>query len=417
MIHTHGWFEPYDVLLLGLGLTLLVITLGRKLFERLNLNTTYAYIALGIGAGPLLLDLAPDDALSAIPVLKRLAEAAVIISLIVLGIRIGRPITWWGWQSTVRLILIVMPATIAAVALTGMWLLGLALGPAVLLGAILAPTDPILAGPLEEESRADEAEDRFGLSSEAGLNDGFAFPFVYLGLYLTLAPDEWRSWVGAWLLLDVVWAIGLALPVGWFAGHLCGRMYVKGMARDEVSHRRRLFVPLALLLFTYGLVEMLGAYGFLAAFTAGLAFPRALQDDAALDPFANFTESVDELAKVAVLVLVGALLPWSDLLDLGWPLLAFALLLILTIRPGLTLLATAGGRFRILDRVYWGWFGIRGIGSIYYLSYALDRGIDGAAASALFSIVLGTVLISVLLHGLSVRPFLEHLEGRTEVEE
>jgi sodium/hydrogen antiporter len=129
-------------------------------------------------------------------VLERVAELAVIISLIVLGIRIGRPLSWSGWQSTLRLILIVMPATILAAALTGMWLLGLALGPAILLGAILAPTDPILAGPLEEESLEDESEDRFGLSSEAGLNDGFAFPFIYLGLYLTW-PRSRQAWAFA----------------------------------------------------------------------------------------------------------------------------------------------------------------------------------------------------------------------------
>jgi sodium/hydrogen antiporter len=417
MIDAHGWFEKYDILLLLSGLGLLLITLGRKLFERLNLNTTYVYLTVGLLAGPLLLDMAPEDALEAVPVLKRLAEAAVIISLIVLGIRIGRPISWSGWQSTVRLILIVMPATVAAVAAAGVWLLGLAFGPAVLLGAILAPTDPILAGPLEEESSADEAEERFGLSSEAGLNDGFAFPFVYLGLYLTLEPDEWRSWIGDWLLMDLLYAVALALPLGWVIGRICGRSYLKLMQKDEVSHKRRLFVPLALLLSAYGLVEMLGAYGFLAAFSSGLAFRRALAEADILDSFASFTESVDELTKAAVLLMVGALLPWAAMMALGWPLLGFALFLIVVIRPVVTLAATVGGGFERLHRVYWAWFGIRGIGSIYYLSYALDNGVEEPAASSLFAITVGTVLVSVLLHGLSVRPFLERFEGEKEVEE
>jgi sodium/hydrogen antiporter len=126
---------------------------------------------------------------------------------------------------------------------------------------------------------------------------------------------------------------------------------------------------------------------------------------------------VDELAKAAVLILIGALLPWQEFRTLGWPLLGFALGLILVLRPGITLLATMGGGFRRLDRLYWGWFGIRGIGSIYYLSYAIDTGVEDAYARALFAVATGTIVVSVVLHGLSVRPFLERLEGEAEVEE
>jgi sodium/hydrogen antiporter len=414
----HGFFETYDILLLFVGLALLLITLGRQLFERLNLNTTFVYLVVGVLAGPLLLDMAPDDARVALPVLERVAEFAVIISLIVLGIRIGRPLSWSRWQSTVRLVLIAMPATILLVAATGMWLLGLALGPAVLLGAILAPTDPILAGPLEEESLEDEREDRFGLSSEAGLNDGFAFPFVYLGIYLTWRPHAWSEWIGYWLLRDLLYAVAFALPLGWLLGHVCGKVYRRLRQDDGVSRKRHLFIPLALLLAVYGLVEVLGAYGFLAAFTAGLAFRRALDEQRrTLEQFANFTESVDELAKAAVLIIVGALMPWAELWRLGLPLLGFALALMLLLRPLVILAATMAGGFERLDRIYWAWFGIRGIGSLYYMSYAINAGLDETQAQTIFTITAGTVLISIVLHGLSVRPFLERFEGESEVEE
>jgi sodium/hydrogen antiporter len=412
-----SWFDAYDTLLLLLGAGLLLITLGRKLFERLNLNSSYIYLAVGVAAGPLLLDVVPGDAQAAMPVLKRVAEAAVVIGLIVLGIRIGRPLSWSGWQSTARLILLVKPATIAALTAAGMWLLGLPAGPAVLVGAILAPTDPILAGPLEEESPEDESEDRFGLSSEAGFNDGFAFPFVFLGIYLTMEPAAWRSWIGHWLLVDLLYAVALALPLGWLLGHACGRLYGRLMHRDEVSHKRRLFVPLALLLFVYGLVEMVGAYGFLGVFASGLAFRRAVDDQEGLGRFADFTESMDELAKAALLIMVGALLPWSGIAALGWRVLAFALLLILVLRPALVMLATAGSSFSMLERTYWGWFGIRGIGSIYYLGFALDRGIDGPLADVIFATVLAVVMVSVFVHGLSVRPFLARVQGRRGIEE
>jgi sodium/hydrogen antiporter len=408
----------YDLLLTFVGLALLLITLGRRLLERLNINSTYIYLFAGLLAGPLLLGLAPEDPLTAAPALERVAEMAVIISLVVLGIRIGRPISWDGWQATARLILIGMPLTIIAVTAAAFWILGLPLGPAVLIGAIMAPTDPILAGPLEEHSPEEDPEDEFGLSSEAGLDDGLAFPFIYLGLYLTLQPGEWQSWGVEWFLVDLAYAVGMALPLGWLAGRLCGDVYVKLARQDAVSHTRRLFVPLALLLAVYGLVEALGGYGFLAAFTAGHGFRHAFEDHPdRLRAFADFTESVDELVKGAVLLMVGALMPWSELWAQKGHVLAFALTLILVLRPGLTLLATLGGRFTVEERGYWAWFGIRGIGSIYYLTYALGQGVEDDLARTLFIVVMGTVLVSIIVHGLSVRPVLARLKPGEPAEE
>jgi sodium/hydrogen antiporter len=410
--------HPYDLLLFAAGVTLLVITLGARLLARLNINSTYLYLLVGILAGPAALGMAPDEPLAAIPALERVAELAVIIGLVVLGIRIGRPLSWRGWESTARLILIAMPLTIAAVAAAGVWLLGLALGPAVLLGAILAPTDPILAGPLEEENPEEDPEDRFGLSTEAGINDGFAFPFVYLGLYLTIHPQEWTAWLGRWALVDLAYGVALALPAGWLAGRVCGNLYVRQVRHHGVSPKRRLFVPLALLLAIYGLVEAVGAYGFLAAFAAGHGYRHAFEEHPdRLRAFADFTESVDELAKAAVLVMLGALIPWAELWEMRWSVLAFALILILALRPGLVLLATVRSRFSTAERLYWAWFGIRGIGSVYYLAYALGHDVDGDVARVLFTVTAGTVLVSVLAHGLTVRPWLKRAHPGERVEE
>jgi sodium/hydrogen antiporter len=409
-------FEPYDAVLLLVGVILLAITLGARLLTSLNVNSTYLYLLAGVLAGPVVLGMAPGDPLDHLAVLERVAEMAVIIGLVVLGIRIGRPISWKGWRSTSRLILIVMPGTILGVAAAGVWILGLPIGPAVLLGAVLAPTDPILAGPVEEESPEEDPEDRFGLSTEAGLNDGLAFPFIYLGLFLTLEPDV-TEWIVRWAVLDLAYAIAMALPLGWIAGRYAGDAYVRLVKKDAVSHKRRLFVPLALLFAVYGLVEALGGYGFLAAFTAGHGFRHAFEDHPdRLVAFADFTESVDELAKAAVLILLGAMIPWGDIWALRWPLLAFSLGLILVIRPALTLLATMGGGFAGRDRAFWAWFGIRGIGSVYYLSYALGHGVEGRVAEVLFTATAATILVSVALHGLSVRPWLARVHPGERVE-
>jgi sodium/hydrogen antiporter len=411
------FFDAYDLLLVALGVVLVLTTVFAGWLKRFAISSTLLYLGVGLITGPALLGLAPADPLEAMPVLERVAELAVIMSLVVLGIRIGTPITWRKWQPTARLILIVMPATIVGVAFLAHWLLGLPLGPAILLGAVLAPTDPILAGPLEEESLEQEDRDRFGLSSEAGLNDGFAFPFVYLGLALTFAPDDVGSWIGRWIAVELLYGVVVALPLGFFLGKGIGRMYVRRHRRNGISDKRREFTPLALLLLTYGFVEAIGAYGFLAAFATGLGFRRELQVEfAALESFANFTEAVDDLVKAVALVVVGALIRLSDLLEVGWALLAFALLLILLLRPALTIIATVKGGFTRLERGFWAWFGIRGIGSMYYLAYALNRGIDPETGRVLFAIVVGTVLISTIVHGFTVAPFLRRFEGEENVE-
>lgn len=396
------FLQEYELLLLLVGVALLLTTLGRTWLDRFRINTSFVYVLVGLAFGPLWLSLAPSDPLDAMPVLERVAEIGVTLSLIVIGIRIGRPLSWRAWRSTTRLVLVVMPLTIAAVALSGTWLLGLALGPAILLAAILAPTDPIMAGPLEEHSLRDESEERFGLSSEAGLNDGLAFPFIYLGLYATWNLSGWEGWLPQWFLRDLLYAVLMALPLGWLLGRLCGA----GIARQDWSDTRRkrgAFTPLALLLLSYGLVEALGGYGFLAAFTAGLGFRQAMrEEEATLERFANFTESLDELLKAALLMMLAALLRWQDLAAAGPALLGFALLLILVWRPLGTVLATAGGRFRWRDRGYWAWFGLRGIGSMFYLAYAINAGLEESIARQLFAATAATILCSVVLHGLSL---------------
>jgi sodium/hydrogen antiporter len=411
--------EPYDLLLVAIGAALLVTTLGPGALDRWNISKSWIYLAAGLVAGPLLLGLGPEDPMEAIPVLERVAELGVIVSLVVIGARVGRPISLRGWSSTLRLILIVMPATIGAIALTGSLLLGLAIGPALLLGAVLAPTDPVMAGALEEHSLEDESEDRFGLSTEAGLNDGFAFPFVYLGLYATTRLDEWDAWIGQWVLADLGYAVAMGLPLGWILGTLIGRLFLRLERSGMVSDKRREFLPLGLLLLAYGAVEVTGGYGFLAAFTAGLAVRRAMEtEQPALARFVSFTDAVDELIKAVILVMIGALIPWAALAADPVPVLGVALVLVLVIRPAITYAATARGGFRRMDRAYWAWFGIRGIGSIYYLSYAIGRGgIDAGTAADLFTVTIAVILVSMVVHGATVRPFVSRAWGVHRIED
>ena len=405
--------DEYETLMALAGLAILGTTIGLRLLNRLNLPKFFVYFPVGLVAGPYVFGLAPADPLDAMEVLERVAEFAVIVSLVVAGMKIGRPFTWRGWRSTVRLILFVMPLTIFAIAATGHLLLGLALGPAILLGAILAPTDPVLAGAVQLEAPADDDEMRFGLTSEAGLNDGFAFPFVYLGLYLTLRADEWPGLGAYWALKDLLYAVAAGIAGGWVVGQMGGRFFLERAHADAISQQRRELIPLALLFFAYGTVEMLGGYGFLAAFVAGLGFRRAIdQEQDRLARFAEFTESIEAIAEAAAIIALGALFRGRHILDLGWGGVAFALVAIFLLRPLIVWLSTARSGFSTGTRAYWSWFGIRGIGSLYYLAYAITFGLPDRLAVQLFAATTLLVLLSNVLHGVTTYPMVRRLAGR-----
>ena len=407
----------YDALLVLAGLAILATTLGVRLLNRLNLPKFFVYLPVGVLVGPYALGLAPDDPLDAMEVMERVAEFAVLVSLVLAGLKIGRPLRPRSWRSTARLILLVMPLSILAFALGGAWLLGLALGPAILLGALLAPTDPVLAGAVQIERPTEDDEMRFGLTSEAGLNDGFAFPFVFLGLYLTLRADEWPALATYWLLKDLLYAGAVGLVGGWALGRIGGRWFLARAKADSVSHQRRELLPLALLLVAYGAVQLLGGYGFLAAFAAGLGFRRSIGDEHDdLLEFSDVTGLLEALAEAAVVILLGALLRPADLLALGWGGLLLVAAGILVVRPLVTWVSTMGGGFACSDRLHWAWFGIRGVGSLYYVAFAITFGLDEPLARTLFAVVALTVLASNLVHGVTAYLAVRRLAGRWLVQ-
>lgn len=408
-----GVLSAYDALLVLAGLALLATTLGLRTLNRLNFPKFFVYFPVGLALGPLLLGVVPADPLASMEVLERVTEFAVIVSLMVAGLKIGRPFRWRAWRSTTRLILLAMPLTILAIAFLGHWTLGFPLGLALLLGAILAPTDPVLAGAVQLDHPSEDEESRFGLTSEAGLNDGFAFPFVYLGLYLTLRADEWPGLGLYWLAKDLLYAIAIALAAGLFFGHVGGRWFLRRARQDAVSRHRREIIPLALLLVAYGAVQLVGGYGFLSAFAAGLGFRRAIGDEhEGLHEFTDVTGLFESLAEAACVILLGALVRGSDLLALGWGGAALAVGTIFVLRPLIVWASTVGGGFTRQQRGLWAWFGIRGIGSLYYLAFAITFGLPEETGRMLFAAVVAVVLLSNVVHGVTAYPAVRRLGGR-----
>lgn len=399
--------DVYLLDLLVIGLLLLFVTLGSGWITRLPLSYALIYLIVGLLLSPYglnLIQLRPETEF-----LERLTELVVLISLFSCGLKMNRPLKLWAWNSTVRLIVLLMPLTILAVALIAHLGLGLGWGAAILLGAILAPTDPVLASEVQLNDPDDRDELRFGLTSEGGLNDALAFPFVYFGLRW-LEDDRWELWLGQWLGLDLIWAI--------FAGLVMGIVVPKAVIRlDKRLQRIRPvdslmedFIAIAIVLLTYTLTELVQGYGFVAVFLAGIVARRDYHNPDKRISQLEFTETLEKLMEVGTILLLGSLLRLEPMLKFAPQALVVAGLLIFVIRPLGAWISTIGEPYTPVRRLLFGWFGIRGVGSIYYLCYSLGEGLRGDIGEQLAWITFITIVISVILHGISATPLMNWYE-------
>lgn len=421
---------------LVLGVLLIVMTLSSSFISRLPLSAAMLYLVVGMALGPSGMDLLRLDPLRDAVLLERLTEVAVLISLFVAGIKLNLPLTDRRWRVPVRLASVSMVITVCAITAVGYWLLHLPLGAAVLLGAVLAPTDPVLASDVQMADASDRDRLRFGLTGEGGLNDGTAFPFVMLGLGL-LSLHDLGAWGWRWWLVDVLWATGAGLSLGYGLGALVGRvvLYLRMRHREALGSDE--FLALGLIALAYGVAIAFHAYGFLAVFAAGYALrqidhggpsaapataaatttePERLAEEVSqaprglMDAVQRFNAQLERFAEVGVVLAVGALLATVEFRPEA---LWFVPLLFLVIRPLAVYLGLVGMTGQVMQprqRRLMAWFGIRGIGSIYYLMYAISHGLDGGEARTLVSLTVAVVVASVLAHGVSVTPLMKRYE-------
>jgi sodium/hydrogen antiporter len=390
--------DNYLINFLIIGLLLLFITLWSGWIARLPFSYALIYLCVGILLGPYgfgFIQLRPQA-----EVLERFTEFAVLISLFGCGLKMNRPLKVWFWNSTARLIGFLMPLCIFALAAVGYGLLSLPWGAAILLGGILAPTDPVLASEIQLLDHQDRDELRFGLTSEGGLNDALAFPFVYFGLY-AIKDNIWERWLQQWVLVDVFWAIAAGIGMGVLVAKVITWI-------DKISQRKKSadtlmedFIAIGLVMITYGLTELVNGYGFLAVFIAGLVVRRTQLDFDKVHSQSEFTEKIEKLMEVGIILLLGSLLRIEPMLRFWDEALLVAFLLIFVIRPASAWISTIGGRFHISQRLLYGWFGIRGIGSLYYLSYAFGKGLSGEIGEEIAWIVYFTIVFSIIIHGIS----------------
>jgi sodium/hydrogen antiporter len=429
-----------DLVYLLVGAALVVAVVVPTTLRRFPVSAPLVLLVLGALIGLLPLS---DDVVTS-PVAQRsfvehLTEFTVVVALMGVGLALDRPLelrkprTWRRWGATWRLLGVAMPLTIAGVALLGWGLMGLAPAAALLLGAALAPTDPVLASdvqvtgptPKEEASETETIDEhdevRFALTSEAGLNDGLAFPFVSLAVLLASSGgigglDDWGlRWLAWDLVGKVLVGVAVGTAVGWLLARVAFRAPTPSLRTAETSEP---LLALAAVLLSYGVAEVARGYGFLAVFCCALALRSAERGHTYHVHMHGVVERLERLLTLVVLLLLGVALTNGMLSNLTWQGGLVGVLLVLLVRPlaGVAALTGFTDQSRIGDhaldrgeRLATAFFGVRGVGSLYYLAHGTGQA-DFAGAETLWATVGFTITVSVVLHGISATPVMGRMD-------
>jgi NhaP-type Na+/H+ or K+/H+ antiporter len=408
-------FSSYHLLLATLGLAIILAYWLPRFFS----GREPAASALLIGLGWLLfgwIDGMPE-AISPLTLPKPwevVSELCVIAGLFGVGLRIDRLSDYSRWSPTVRLLVIGMPLTILAVAALGWQAAGMTLAGALLLGSVLAPTDPVLAGDVQvgRPTEGGEHPVRFTLTTEAGLNDGLAFPFVHLSVAVALASAVTPELLGEWAARDVAYRILVGIACGIVVGWLLGKVLFEFPRENALAKTEAGVFALAGVFIAYGVTELAEGYGFIAAFVSGVTLRRVESDHAFHVRLHDFAETVEHALTAMLLIGLGAAMP-AILKALDVTSVVIALALILFIRPAVGMLALARTPLKTKERLVVAFYGVRGVGSIYYLSYAGSH-LELTNEAQLWAITALTILISTVLHGFSAAFAVERATGEPQ---
>lgn len=405
--------DPYILVLTAAGVLIALVAWLPLALRRLPLSLPIVCIAIGAAIFSL-----PQVSLQPLPirypeVTERLAELVMIIALMGAGLKIDRIVGWRRWAITWRLIIVAMPLSILAIMALGSWALGLPLAVALLLAASLAPTDPVLAADVQvgPPQTGDEDEVRFGLTSEAGINDGAAFPFVHLAILLATSAAAGDPWLAEWIGYRVAWEIGGGIVGGWLVGKVFGWLTFHVPSESKLARTGDGLIALSATFVSYGLTEIVHVYGFLAVFVTALTFRHAHRDHDFQFEMHALTEQVERLAMMVLLILFGGALVSGLLASVTRIDAAVVAVILLLVRPVAGWMALLGYPAARGERLTLAFFGIRGVGSIYYLAFGVNH-MPVAFAERLWGIVGLVVLCSILLHGLTVTPIMRSLDRR-----
>jgi len=395
------------------GLLILLVAWFPIFTSRLPLTLPMLCVAIGFGGFTLLGEngLSPRDYPAALSVLT---ELTIIVSLAGAGLSIDKPWAWRQWMNTWRLLGIAMPLTIAACAVLTAVYLGLPWATAVLIGAVIAPTDPVLAADVRVGPPREGGEDevRFSLTSEAGLNDGLGFPFTMLALGLA-AYGSLGDWTWRWLAVDGLWRLAAGIAAGWLVGRLLGSMVFR-IGAQTIARNGQGFASLGITFVAYAAAELIYGYGFIAVFVTALMLRNRDDMHGYHLRLHGFVEQIEHLLMMLLLVLFGASLAGPMLDELTWPMAIAALVVLFVIRPLAGMLSLIGSRLRSCERIIVSLFGIRGVGSFFYLAYATNAG-NFAQVDTAWTFVGFIVLLSIFSYGMLSAPLMSWLDQRQAI--
>ena len=404
--------DEYTLALVGFGVALFAAIGALSHQHERAFSASVIYLGLGLIAAVALslLEIPPLDRVGDAALIEHITELALVIAVFSTGLAIERRVSWSGWRSVAGLIGIVMPLSIAAVAAFGYYAMDLSLGAAILLGALLCPTDPVLAGDVGVGPPGDTFEDepRFNLGTEAALNDGLASPFILLGMFV--AAEGGSDWVLEWVAADVVYAIAVGGVLGAAGGYVMGGLAVRLRNADFLDRRLDYYFAIPTVLVIYGAAEFAGAYGLVAAFTGGLAFRRYEFGHEQNRHVHEGAEVIEKFGELVVILLLGSMVTLAGLQVpglAGWLLVP---LLLLVIRPVLVMALFARSRMTLGERAFLAWFGVRGVAAIYYVVLIIGAGVLAPGEeSTLFWTATACVMVSIVVHGISATPLMRRL--------
>ena len=410
--------NSYVLAITLIGLSALAMAWLPSWLEHKPVSYAMLFVAFGFILYQLPLDLPNPDPLGNEGLTVHLTEMGLIISLMGTGLKIHRDFGWQNWKIPFLLVGVTMVLCIGVLGLLSWWWLGLMPASALLLGAAMAPTDPVLAADVQVGPPSAEKEDhvRFSLTSEAGMNDGMAFPFTWMAIAMALAAHSGEDWFWPWLWRDFFYKIIAGVGTGYLLGRLLAYLLFVLPKRIEFPKVRDGFVAIAATLMIYGLTELIHGYGFVAVFVAGLTIGNQEKPHRYHRELHDFTEQIERIFLVIILLLFGGSLARGLLAELTGASIVLGLGFVFIIRPVIAFLTLVGQRVTLREKVAISFFGIRGIGSLYYLSFAFSQA-GFTEEKKLWALAGFIVLVSVVVHGMLATPVMRYLDLRRAPED
>ncbi|GAA4398155.1 cation:proton antiporter [Nibrella viscosa] len=405
----------YNILLIVLGIAIVAVAWLPYSIQRYPLSYPILFVLFGMLVYSLPLNLPTPDPMVHQSLTTHLTELCVIVALTGTGLKIDKPYSFRGWRIPIRLATVMMIASIGLLAIAAWYWTGLSPAAAVLLAAALAPTDPVLAGDVQVAGPGKGAEDnvRFALTGEGGLNDGLAFPFVYLALAIFPPFNSLGDQLTYWFFKDILYRLCVGMGAGYLSGRLLGYLIFGLPKTVRIEPESYGFVVIAITFCAYGITELLEGYGFLAVFVAAVAVRNTERTHEYHQIMHSFADQVERLLTVVVLILFGGSIALGLLQALTWEGVAVGLLLLLIIRPLTGWLTLMGTETTRRERWVIAGFGIRGVGSFFYLAFGIEKA-GFAEAETLWAITGFCVLVSIFLHGILATPVMSWLDRHQE---